>query len=122
MRLVCKAWYDFVSYLEQRGELCIYEKKVPHKLKWSTDGAEVRWTVKIETSKLDLSKDPFVKGLKKFYVYVIYKSGLLEPLNNLTNLEELVFNCPIVCESLPAKLNLPNLKTLTFKNTNLKIV
>ena len=75
MRLVCKAWYDFVSYLEQRGELCIYEKKVPHKLKWSTDGAEVRWTVKIETSKLDLSKDPFLKGLKRFYVYVIWFAG-----------------------------------------------
>ena len=112
MRLVCKAWYGFVNDFERRGELCIYEEKAPYKLKWSTDGADVRELIQVYPSKLDLSKDPFLKSLKRLFVYRVEQASLLQSLNSLTNLEELY----LYFGKFPKNLNLNflNLKTLTF--------
>ena len=112
MRLVCKAWYGFVNDFERRGELCVYEQTEPYKLKWSTDGADVRELIQVDPSKLDLSKDPFLKSLKRLFVYRVEQASLLQSLNSLTNLEELY----LFFENFSVKLNLnlPNLKTLTF--------
>lgn len=110
MRLVCKEWYVFINHFEAREELCVYDQKIPRKLKWSSDDADVREAIKVKSSQLDFSQDPFLKSLKRLFIFEISKPGLLETVNNLTNLEELCFTG---YDREPVKLNLANLKTLT---------
>ena len=120
MRLVCKEWQSFVNHFEQREELCMYEKRVPFKLKWSSDGRYVREAIQVRSSKLNF-KDPFLKNLKRLLIHEIESPDLLGHLNNLTNLEELSFKCGGTKE-LSVKLNLPNLKTLILGIIDEKLV
>ena len=117
MRLVCKDWYDFINRFEQKTKLCAYEEGRPNKLQWSTVDACVRDSIKINSSKMDFSKDPFLKGLKRLFVFKVHTS-LLESLNSLTNLEELCireFGRPPRAQKYEMNLNLPNLKTLAIR-------
>ena len=91
MRLVCKNWCSFVNNFEQREKLCIYDQVVPHKLKWTSDGAYAENTVKVKINELDF-KDPFLKNVKRLFIYKIDKLGLLHSLNSLMELEELNFH------------------------------
>ena len=124
MRLVCKAWYGFVNHFEPIEKLCVYEQVVPYKLKWSSDCTDVRGTIKVNASKLDFSKDPFFKGLRRLYIYKLdkhYKLSMLECLNSLTNLEELCFDSGGLYNSSSVNVNLANLKTFTMKSIQSRV-
>lgn len=115
LRLICKGWQSFINQFEQKDQLCVYEEVIPHRLKWESDRTYVRWMIKINTSKLDF-KDPFLKRLKRVFVYKIKRQDLFKSLEELKNLEELSFYLGEPYSYSEHLLNLPNLKTLTLFN------
>lgn len=122
VRMVCKEWYNFVNFIEQRDVLCVFEAISPYKLKWPSDSRYVREAVKINSSRLDF-KDAFLKNLKSLFIYSVDMTSFSIFLGSLVNLEELSLE-HFSWQKLknPDEWNLPNPKTLNLRNIDLELV